>query len=479
MKWVVVIMMVCSAQYACANIVITEVNYDASGTDDGNEWIEIHNDATDPVDITGWKLFENNTNHALTSVTGGFVIPAHGYAIIADRSTNFQSLFPNFSGILLDSAFSLSNAGELIAIRSADLSNIDSLTYDVSIGAAGDGNTLQKNGSVFISAAPTPGAVVVINQGGGSNPPAGGSGDTGNSGSGQGAGTTIQSPKKSSSKVKFENHYDLNIVLPKRGVVVHDETQISVDVVYVAYSGLIDKKYGVFNISYGDGVTETLDRDGVISHAWEYPGSYTVSIEYRTSELLEKPLAEKEFVVTVLPHDLVIESDDFGHAIIKNNTSKDIDISGWILSLDSFDVVLPRNTIVVSDDQIAISQQVAPVFSKALLSSDTGVLIAQNVPTFDNESLPLETSNSVHVDSLTDITNHYQALNSKENVDNAAGIPVGWLLLSILFFTTISLVVSRYFVGSPVSLDNKESPSGDGDSCSYIVIDSSEESFSR
>src|SRR3989344_5734849 len=87
-----------------ANVEITEIMYDVSGSDTGREWIEVK--ANTETDLADWKLFEANTNHALTLVGGTALVPAGGVAVIADNTEKFLLDFPSFSGTLFDSSFS-------------------------------------------------------------------------------------------------------------------------------------------------------------------------------------------------------------------------------------------------------------------------------------------------------------------------------------------------------------------------------------
>ena len=43
-------------------IVINEFLPNAIGTDSGNEWIELYNDNTNAVDISGWQIQKSNVN---------------------------------------------------------------------------------------------------------------------------------------------------------------------------------------------------------------------------------------------------------------------------------------------------------------------------------------------------------------------------------------------------------------------------------
>ncbi|MBU2263634.1 lamin tail domain-containing protein, partial [Patescibacteria group bacterium] len=144
--------------FASASVVINEIMYDLEGSDSGREWVEIYNNGSSPVDLTGWKFFEANTNHVLTLVQGNINISGNGFAVIVDNAEKFLVDWPNFSGTLFDSSFSFSNTGESLTLRNADLADVDTVTYSSDWGANGDGNSLQKIDGQWKVGSPTPGA---------------------------------------------------------------------------------------------------------------------------------------------------------------------------------------------------------------------------------------------------------------------------------------------------------------------------------
>src|SRR3989338_1733500 len=142
-----------------ANVEITEIMYDVPGSDTGREWIEVRVDTE--TDISNWKLFESGVNHKLILAMGSPTFPAGGFVVIAGNTEKFLADFPTFSGTLLDSSFSLSNTGETLVMRNNTGTTTDSISYSSSWGARGDGNSLQKDGSIWTYGPPTPGAFFV------------------------------------------------------------------------------------------------------------------------------------------------------------------------------------------------------------------------------------------------------------------------------------------------------------------------------
>ena len=127
------------------DININEIMYNPPGADTDNEWLELYNNDTTDIDITGWRFYEAGINHSLTLIRGSMIIPAGGYAIIADNATTFLDEHQECNCTVIDSAFSLNNSGEYIALKNATLDIIDEVAYNASWGADGNGRTLELN----------------------------------------------------------------------------------------------------------------------------------------------------------------------------------------------------------------------------------------------------------------------------------------------------------------------------------------------
>ncbi len=139
---------------------ITEINYDLEGSDSvlPSEWIEIYNDSISEIEIEKVKFLESGSYHNINEYgSSGIVIPVGAYVIVAHRADLFFDFYPTFSGLVFDSSFSLLNTGETLKLTDDNQVELDSFTYSSADGAAGDGNTLHKNGTVIVSGIPTPG----------------------------------------------------------------------------------------------------------------------------------------------------------------------------------------------------------------------------------------------------------------------------------------------------------------------------------
>jgi len=72
------------AHSAANHIVISEIQI--GGDDAGDEFVELYNPTSNPVDLTGWRLRrQNNTGTTIQNLVGSMTgtIPAHGYYLVA------------------------------------------------------------------------------------------------------------------------------------------------------------------------------------------------------------------------------------------------------------------------------------------------------------------------------------------------------------------------------------------------------------
>ncbi len=122
---------------------INEIMYNPEGIDEGNEWIELYNNGSSDVNISGWKFFEGNTNHKTILFFGSYVIPANSYFIITGNGTKFVSAYPSSNASVLISSFSLSNTGEYIALLDGAQDVLDSVSYSSSLGGNGNGMSIE------------------------------------------------------------------------------------------------------------------------------------------------------------------------------------------------------------------------------------------------------------------------------------------------------------------------------------------------
>ena len=80
-----------------ALLLINEVMYHPTKNEGTNEWIELYNPSSEPIDITGWTIADEKETDNLqadpNNGDGTTIIPPEGYAIITDLGTTAYQTF--------------------------------------------------------------------------------------------------------------------------------------------------------------------------------------------------------------------------------------------------------------------------------------------------------------------------------------------------------------------------------------------------
>lgn len=301
---------------------INEIMYDVPGSDTGKEWIEILNYEWEPVDICSWKLLENNVAHKLTLARGSCAVAPGGYAIIARDEAGFFETYPGFRGTIFTSSFSLSNKGETITLKNGD-KEADRVTYTSSMGASGDGNSLQKINDQWYARIPTPARENLELSGGG-----------GNNGTRTSAvsTSTVSTPNESPNAL-----FSFSPAAPYEAESVVFNAASSTD---------SDGKIISYTWDFGDGYASSTTSSSV-THAFSAAGDYTVRLavlddggKSATASTTITVAALIEAATTTPATHVVIsevlfdaEGSDAGKEFIElyNPTDAMVNVDGWAL----------------------------------------------------------------------------------------------------------------------------------------------------
>lgn len=144
-----------------AEVVVSEIMYDALGSDTKAEWIELQNTGSEIVNISKWK-FSDGANHVLNAPPkngsiGSLEIKPGGFLILASDAATFLSLFPHISVSVIDTVMSLPNGGGSISLISSSSTIEATFSYSSSQGAGGTGESLQLINHSLVPGIPTPG----------------------------------------------------------------------------------------------------------------------------------------------------------------------------------------------------------------------------------------------------------------------------------------------------------------------------------
>jgi hypothetical protein len=112
------------ADAAPTDVVINELMYGPASENDGDEFLELYNRGTTPVDLSGWSF----SGITLVFPTGT-TIAANGYLVIGRDAARYQATYGGGAPTAIYTG-SLSNGGEAITLRDASTAVIDTVTYD-------------------------------------------------------------------------------------------------------------------------------------------------------------------------------------------------------------------------------------------------------------------------------------------------------------------------------------------------------------
>jgi hypothetical protein len=338
-----------------AQVVITEIMYDIEGTDTGREWVEVQNTGSTAVDLSLWKLFEANTAHKLVPV-GDISLPALGFAVITDNPDKFKADNPQFSGLLFDSTFSLSNEGEVLVIRDPAGADSDSVTYQPALGGAGDGTTLQKTASGWISAPATSGLPTTATESVHSTK---NEGQSAASTSSSTTSTDVNGLEESTSVVDtLSTHSSQSVITVSRD---KEDFQVTAGRPRLGFVGAPLTFEGKIKVakntssgslqgiwSFGDGTEQTGER---VRHSYEFAGDYIVVL----NASLGDSSAVTKIKVKILEPQVNLNFDGQRALEITNESNYELNIGGWILETADRRLILPRDTLIAKKSSIKIS----------------------------------------------------------------------------------------------------------------------------
>ena len=117
-----------------AEIRINEIMYDPECSDSYCEYVELYNNGTNSVNITNWKIGDDNDDDPLEGNSKDIIIPGKNYALIVDSDSRVYSNFDVGVATWLYVAEGdaigngLSNS-ETITLFDENNNTIDSITY--------------------------------------------------------------------------------------------------------------------------------------------------------------------------------------------------------------------------------------------------------------------------------------------------------------------------------------------------------------
>ena len=382
---------------AKASVYISEIMYDVEGSDDKKEWVEIYNDTVGEINLKDWRFYDGS-NHILNEPPanggrGSLVLPAYSYAILSSDATTTVANYPAYSGAVIDTVMSLGNTSETLKIIDASGAILDTVSYNSSMGANGDGNSLQKINGVWSAKSPTFGYA--------------------NASSVQSSISSFQESQSSfvsiSSSSVSENiasgsvayNYKNEQISAKAG---EDKTAVAGADIVLEGNALGFKKEPLQNARYlwtlGDG---SYKEGKNIRHVYKYTGNYIAVLNVSSGDIS----ASDRLNIKVIPNELQIIDAKNEFIKLKNKSGVILDVSGWFLKAGGAIFKFPDYSLVAANSELIISSDISKLkfadsnFSAELLYPNSSA--AFSYPPAGEASPPVYLSSSSSVSKSKEI----------------------------------------------------------------------------
>ena len=356
---------------AFAEVVISEIMYNPAGTDTNREWVELHNNGTETVNVlsgrasTDWRFDDGSTS--LHYINDSLEIPADGYAIITNDKNTFNIEYPNVS-LVADTSMTLDNSGMVKIWDGSDPRVlVASYSYSSTQGADNDGNSLQFDGTAWCSASPTAGLENSSCDTGGGNQNDTGGGSNGNNTGGDatgdnnsgGGGSTTEKTSNTKPKVPEVLIIKTKITAKNTGF-VNMPINFKGETMFSNGQNIFSGRY-LWNFGDGDSRQNLVTNNEKFTHTYYYPGDYTVILEHYPDFFAENPDAVSKLDIQIAQSAVYISSvgneQDF-FVELTNNSDFDADISTWSLSNGNRNFYFPKNTIIPVKKKMKVSSRI-------------------------------------------------------------------------------------------------------------------------
>lgn len=324
-----------------AQIEITEIMYDLEGSDSKREWIEVFNSGNADIDLTDWR-FNDGKNHVFNAPPenggqGSIVIASGDYAILASDAATLRSEHPGVTVSVIDTVMSLNNTADTLQLKDADGLIVDEVSYSNTLGAAGDGMSLQFNDGQWGAGVPTPGSGTQAQPA--PDPEDSVDDDT--------SGDQEEETSTSGTSWPVEPQIFAFAGVETRSAVVGGTIRFTGDALGLKQEPL---EHAVYVWSFGDGARAEGRQ---VDHTYRHPGTYVVMLDVSSG----KYSATDRVYAAVVEADLTITAH-LGHLSVANNGNEEIDLSWWQLSNDGVIFTLPQHTIVLAGKRVSFADEV-------------------------------------------------------------------------------------------------------------------------
>jgi len=143
---------------AFAGVQINEIMADPSCSESYCEYVELYNNGTASINVTNWKISDNNEEDFLEGNSNDIIIAGNSFVMIVDSDSRVYSNFDvgDVTWIYVDDSAignGLSNSGETLTLKDENNNTIDSASYP----SSSDGKSYSLINNVWQETDPSPG----------------------------------------------------------------------------------------------------------------------------------------------------------------------------------------------------------------------------------------------------------------------------------------------------------------------------------
>lgn len=398
-----------------------------------HEWIELYHDGAD-IAVDGWVLSDGMN----LSITLAGTIASGDFAVLERSSEESApgSAFLVYTGALV-------NTGATLVLRDGSGNVVDQVSGGEGWSLIGGDNvtkeTAQYTSGGWVTDTATPGAAnrsgrtAVVD-----NDEDDDQDETVSNNTSSGDNKTKDDDDDDNNNRKLEEPKKIKIEAPAV-VFTHQE------VVFTAKTNQTSK-IARFDWNFGDSYSAS---GTVVTHRYQYPGTYIVNVEARIRE--EDVLYEKE--ITVLPLALAIGKALDGSVQLHNNAPYDIDVSGYTLYAGRV-VTFPPHTKIKAKGTITIPRARLGA-GEVRLVLDNGMVVPLTLKQ-DSATLNTENKSTPDIGGVVFTKVEASELSPSEEISVPASesevAPVVKEKLEIIFLVTLGLLILLVLWRRPVSL---------------------------
>ena len=334
------------AHTVSAAVTINEVAWMGTVDSSSNEWIELANDGG-VADVTGWVLrIEGKKDITLSGSIGA------GEYYLIERTDD--STVPGVSADLVASfGTGLSNDGAVLVLFNSAGVEVDRVNgsdaWKIGGETVGNNTTKEPAGRTGSGWATLPETPRAVNGGTPSTPQ-----PTSQSSTAGTSATTSVPPPVVSFPVEPQIFADAG---PSSRVVLVGAPSTFSGTAWGIKKEPIDTARFIWG--FGDGGTT---EGKTVIHTFYYPGEYTAVLDVASGYYAA---SDRVYVTAITPSFGLRAGGDVAHSFvaIENQTSNEIDLSGWQVSVNGKIFLLPKNTILGSRKTLTLPSEITGLVS--------------------------------------------------------------------------------------------------------------------